>query len=105
MLGTVAAIEKHLLTDGFVARYAIEQRSGWTSARRRARSCPALSGWPTTMLCKDAQADARKIFERLLAVRNDVGLLSEEYDPRAGGSWGTSRRPSRTSASSIRRET
>jgi GH15 family glucan-1,4-alpha-glucosidase len=28
--------------------------------------------------------DARELFERLLALRNDVGLLSEEYDPRAG---------------------
>ena len=30
------------------------------------------------------ESDARKLFERLLALRNDVGLLSEEYDPRAG---------------------
>lgn len=28
-------------------------------------------------------ADAKKLFERLLALRNDLGLLSEEYDPRA----------------------
>ena len=32
--------------------------------------------------------EARRIFERLLAIRNDVGLLSEEYDPRPAGMLG-----------------
>ena len=40
--------------------------------------------------------DARRLFERLLALRNDVGLLAEEYDPGAGARSATSRRPSRT---------
>ena len=39
---------------------------------------------------------ARALFERLLSVRNDVGLLAEEYDPRAQRLLGNSRRPSRT---------
>ena len=39
--------------------------------------------------------EARQLFERLLALRNDVGLLAEEYDPRAGARSATSRRRSR----------
>ena len=42
------------------------------------------------------QEEATELFERLLALRNDLGLLSEEYDPLAGGWWATSPRPSRT---------
>ena len=34
--------------------------------------------------CSSRFADARALFDRLLALRNDVGLLSEEYDPRRG---------------------
>ena len=48
----------------------------------KARFSPAASGSPTTTRCSAADDDARRLFERLLALRNDVGLLSEEYDPR-----------------------
>ena len=41
------------------------------------------------------EKEARDIFERLLAIRNDVGLLAEEYDPWRSVSWAISRRPSR----------
>jgi len=81
--GTIEAIERELTTDAFVARY---------------RSDPEVDGLPegegTFLLCSfwmvDCLAllgrtdDARRMFERLLTVRNDVGLLSESYDPRAG---------------------
>jgi hypothetical protein len=41
--------------------------------------------------------DARELFERLLALRNDVGLLAEEYDPKARRQVGNFPPPSRTS--------
>ena len=39
--------------------------------------------------------DARTLFERLLSLRNDVGLLAEEYDPSDAGNWAIFRKPSR----------
>ncbi len=78
--GTVEAIERHLTHDGFVLRYAAENA---------ADGLPAGEGvfFLCTFWLADNLAllgrrdDARRLFERLLALRNDVGLLSEEYDP------------------------
>ena len=50
VIGTVAAIEKELLVDGFVQRYTQDPGHARTACRRaRARSWPAPSGWPTTI--------------------------------------------------------
>jgi GH15 family glucan-1,4-alpha-glucosidase len=82
MRGTVEAIERELVVDGFVRRYEAE-------------TAPAVDGLPpgegTFLPCSFWLADnlallgrrdeARALFERLLTLRNDVGLLSEEYDP------------------------
>jgi GH15 family glucan-1,4-alpha-glucosidase len=80
--GTFAAIERDLLIDGFVMRYRSE--SG-------ADGLPAGEGVfvPCSFWLVDAyqrqgrDADAEALLERLLALRNDVGLLSEEYDTHA----------------------
>ena len=80
--GTVEAIERELVRDGFVARYP---------------TAPGIDGLPPgegaflacTFWLADNLAllgrrdDARRCFERLLALRTDVGLLSEEYDPES----------------------
>ena len=80
--GTVEFIERELLHNGFVARYPTH---------------PGVDGLPpgegAFLICtfwladnlalQGRAAEAREIFERLLALRNDVGLLSEEYDPQA----------------------
>ena len=60
------------------------RRAPRTACRRaRARSSPAASGSPTPTCCSAATTRRARLFERLLALRNDVGLLAEEYDPRA----------------------
>jgi GH15 family glucan-1,4-alpha-glucosidase len=79
--GTVAAIEKHLLHDGFVARYntttSVDGLPGDEGAFL------ACSFWLVdNYVLQHRLDDARALFERLLALRNDVGLLSEEYDPK-----------------------
>jgi GH15 family glucan-1,4-alpha-glucosidase len=82
VLGTVELIQRELMRDGFVERYP---------------STPSVDGLPpgegAFLICtfwladnlalQGRHAEARALFERLLALRNDVGLLSEEYDPQS----------------------
>jgi GH15 family glucan-1,4-alpha-glucosidase len=80
--GTVAAIEKHLLVDGFVARYNTNTAVDGLPGREGAFL--ACTFWlADNYVLQHRDQEARELFERLLALRNDVGLLSEEYDPRA----------------------
>jgi GH15 family glucan-1,4-alpha-glucosidase len=79
--GTIAAIEQRLLVDGFVLRYDhSETEDGLPPGEGAFLAC---SFWLVdAYVLQGRLADARRLFERLLAVRNDVGLLSEEYDPK-----------------------
>ena len=84
VLGTIAAIERDLVHDGFVHRYAThhdgENLDGLPGSEGAFLAC---SFWLVDALVLVGRVDdARAIFERVLAVRNDVGLLSEEYDTR-----------------------
>ena len=58
------------------------------SAATRAPSSPAASGWPTRSCSTARSTQGRELFERLLDLRNDVGLLAEEYDVAAGRQLG-----------------
>ncbi|HVV99678.1 MAG TPA: glycoside hydrolase family 15 protein, partial [Planctomycetaceae bacterium] len=79
MVGTVEAISKQLKSDGFIKRYR---------SNEEVEHLPPGEGaflpctfWLADNLALQGRADeARDIFERLLGLRNDVGLLSEEYD-------------------------
>ena len=81
--GTVAAIERHLMTDGFVARYAPASGIDGTAARRR--SVPALHVLARRQLRPSGPARPMPAgcSSGCSQIRNDVGLLSEEYDPVA----------------------
>jgi GH15 family glucan-1,4-alpha-glucosidase len=80
VIGTVEAIEKRLMKDGFVERYDTKKTKDGLSGGEGAFL--ACSFWMVTSLwLMGRKADAKAMFERLLALRNDVGLLSEEYDP------------------------
>jgi GH15 family glucan-1,4-alpha-glucosidase len=78
--GTVAAIEKHLMKGGLVQRYnTTKSRDGVGGGEGTFLAC---SFWFVSNLWLiGRRADATAMFKRLLALRNDVGLLSEEYDP------------------------
>ena len=78
--GTIEAIERELLQDGFVCRYP--SRPGADGLPPGEGVFLACSFWLANSLCLIGRRDdAIALFERLLAVRNDLGLLSEEYDP------------------------
>ena len=79
--GTVEAIERKLLLDGLVMRYiTTDSDDGLSSNEGVFLAC---SFWLVdAYVLLGRTADARRLFERLLTLCNDVGLLSEEYDPR-----------------------
>ena len=82
--GTVRAIERELMTEaGFVRRYLPEQPvDGLPHAEGSFLLC---SFWlADNYALQGRKKEAREMFERLLALRNDVGLLAEEYDEREG---------------------
>ena len=83
VLATVAAIERQLMREGLVARYATEPNvDGLPSGEGAFLAC---SFWLADNYVLQGRSDeARALFERLVALCNDVGLLAEEYDPLSG---------------------
>lgn len=80
--GTVKAIEERLVRDGLVLRYETEEvDDGLPPGEGAFLACSFWLADALTLIGRDD--DARKLFERLLSLCNDVGLLSEEYDPIA----------------------
>jgi GH15 family glucan-1,4-alpha-glucosidase len=79
--GTVQAIERRLLVDGLVMRYdTAAADDGLPPGEGAFLAC---SFWLVdAYILQQRWQDARRLFDRLLGLRNDVGLLSEEYDPR-----------------------
>ena len=78
--GTVEAIERRLTVGGFVLRYdTAETDDGLPPGEGAFLAC---SFWlADNLLLQGRAGEARALFERLLAVRSDVGLLAEQYDP------------------------
>jgi len=83
--GTVAAVERDLLHDGFVLRYLTSDDGAVDGLTGREGSFLACSFWLADNYVLAGRAEeARRLFERLVSLSNDVGLLAEEYDPVAG---------------------
>ncbi|MFF9014332.1 glycoside hydrolase family 15 protein [Streptomyces sp. NPDC014870] len=83
VVGTVDAVRAELTHGGFVRRYSTEGGSvdGLPGGEGTFLVC---SFWMADALrMTGREAEARELFERLLQLRNDVGLLAEEYDPVA----------------------
>jgi GH15 family glucan-1,4-alpha-glucosidase len=86
VVSTVAAIERDLLRDGFVERYRADVENvdvdGLPPGEGVFLPC---SFWLVAVLARQGRLDeALTLYERLLALRNDLGLISEEYDPERG---------------------
>jgi GH15 family glucan-1,4-alpha-glucosidase len=80
---TVEAIQRELTVDGLVVRYRADPKvDGLAGGEGAFLLC---SFWLAQVLAlMGREAEARALFERLLTLRNDVGLLSEQHDPETG---------------------
>ncbi len=80
--GTVEAIQRELLADGFVKRYQAEVNSHVDGLEGGEGAFLPCTFWLADNLVLQGRVkEAKELFQCLLAIRNDVGLLSEEYDP------------------------
>ncbi len=80
VIGTVDAVQKYLVKDGLVMRYDTSKGSDGLPPGEGA--FVACSFWLVSALhAIGREGESRKLFERLLKLTNDVGLLAEEYDP------------------------
>jgi GH15 family glucan-1,4-alpha-glucosidase len=105
--GTVAAVERELLRDGFVLRYAtgestVAAPAGHVAADGGGERVDHVDGLPPgegaflactfwlvdNYILLGRQDEAERLFDRLVGLANDVGLLAEEYDPAAGRQLG-----------------
>ena len=81
--GTIEAIQTRLMSGGFVRRYdtgtGVDGLPGGEGA-----FVPCTCWLADCLAMQGRDAEARELFERVLSVRNDVGLLSEEYDSVRG---------------------
>ncbi|RBM04788.1 glycoside hydrolase family 15 protein [Streptomyces sp. PT12] len=85
VIGTIEAIQRELSTlDGFILRYPTAgDQAGVDGLEGDEGAFLACSFWLADDLAMIGRVDeARKLFEKLLALRNDLGLLAEEWDPR-----------------------
>ena len=83
-LGTVAAVEKYLKHGDYVFRYVDEDDFGTPHT-----SFNLCTFWYIDALARVGRRDeARDLFNKMLEQRNDLGLLSEDLDPRSGELWG-----------------
>jgi GH15 family glucan-1,4-alpha-glucosidase len=83
VVGTVDAVQMHLTQDGFVQRYSTGPAGNAVDGLQGGEGAfLPCSFWlvdALSLLGRDEEA--RALFERLLSIRNDLGLLAEEYDP------------------------
>jgi GH15 family glucan-1,4-alpha-glucosidase len=83
MRGTIEAIERELMQDGLVLRYRTEEGHVDGLPGQEGTFLPCSFWLANALYFIGRTDDAKNLFERLLTLRNDLGLLSEEYDPIA----------------------
>ncbi len=89
VVSTVETIRRELTQDGFVLRYRTQEDGDVDGLPPGEGVFLACSFWLVEVLAlQGRREEAQELFERLLALRNDVGLLAEEYDPKSGRQLG-----------------
>jgi GH15 family glucan-1,4-alpha-glucosidase len=84
VVGTVDAVRRNLTRDGFVERYRQREQNEVDGLSGGEGAFLPCSFWLVDALLLVGRRDeAVELFERLLGIRNDLGLLAEEYDPAA----------------------
>jgi GH15 family glucan-1,4-alpha-glucosidase len=82
VVGTINAIQRDLTRDGFVERYKVQEENVVDGLPGGEGVFLPCSFWLVdALLMQERDEEARALFEKLLAIRNDLGLISEEYDP------------------------
>ncbi|MBB6172271.1 GH15 family glucan-1,4-alpha-glucosidase [Nocardiopsis mwathae] len=85
IIGTIEAIRDDLMIDGFVMRYHTDREDAADKLPGDEGAFLACSFWmANALLSIGREKEARDLFDRLLSLRNDVGLLAEEFDPKQG---------------------
>lgn len=85
-LGTIARVEQTLLVEGIPLRYRSTGLDGLAGGEHPFVLC---GFWLVTAYAQSGQLDrAEELMDRLIGLRNDVGLLAEEVDPATGHHWG-----------------
>jgi GH15 family glucan-1,4-alpha-glucosidase len=82
VVGTVEAVQKHLTRDGFVERYRSKEQNDVDGLPGGEGVFLPCSFWLVdALLMQERDDEARELFERLVGISSDLGLLAEEYDP------------------------
>ncbi|MGE5274577.1 MAG: glycoside hydrolase family 15 protein [Verrucomicrobiota bacterium] len=86
VVGTVDAIGRVLSRDGLIARYEADEENGHVDGLPSGEGVflPCSFWYAADLALLGRAEEARALFTRLLSLRNDLGLISEEYDPEAG---------------------
>jgi GH15 family glucan-1,4-alpha-glucosidase len=86
VLGTIDAVQRELTQDGLVYRYSAGSAEGEVDGLpgKEGAFLPCSFWLVDALAMAGRRAEARSLFERLLALRNDLGLISEEYDVDRG---------------------
>ena len=82
-MNTIEGIQRELMWEGFVLRYRAEINDVDGLPGGEGVFLPCSFWLADCLYLLGRKKEARELFERLLKLRNDLGLFSEEYDPRA----------------------
>jgi GH15 family glucan-1,4-alpha-glucosidase len=84
VVGTIEVVQRDLMRDGFVERYKTYEQNAVDGLTGREGVFLPCSFWLVdALLMLERDDEAKALFEKLLGISNDLGLLAEEYDPSA----------------------